>query len=264
MLNKFINLTNLKKSFKNYKKNKPFNHCVCNNFFKKDFAKILSKEFPLYNDDIWHEYKNLLEVKRVCNNWNNFQKNTYIAFSLLNSQEFINTITNFSKINILYPDYGLNGGGLHIHKNGGKLNHHLDYDIHPKLNKQRKINLLIYLTPNWKSNYGGKLGFFSHNKKNNSPEKLIKKIIPKFNRAVFFDTTQNSWHGLIDKVKTPKNICRTSFAIYYLTDIQSRGTGKSKALFAPKKNQKKNPKIINFIKKRVNEKNCHKLYMTKL
>ena len=165
---------------------------------------------------------------------------------------------------MLYPDQGLNGGGMHTHSNGGKLNYHLDYDIHPKLNKQRKINILIYLTPNWKSNYGGKLGLFSHDEKNNQPKALIKKIIPKFNRAVFFDTTQNSWHGLIDKVKTPKNICRISFAVYYLTDPQCSVTNRSKALFAPTKVQKNNPKIINFIKVRANQKTSHKSYINKL
>jgi hypothetical protein len=33
----------------------------------------------------------------------------------------------------LVADLGLHGGGLHSHARGGKLNVHLDYDIHPKL-----------------------------------------------------------------------------------------------------------------------------------
>ena len=45
-------------------------------------------------------------------------------------------------IPVLLPDNGLNGGGWHIHANGGKLNPHLDYSMHPKLPYQRKIILL--------------------------------------------------------------------------------------------------------------------------
>jgi Rps23 Pro-64 3,4-dihydroxylase Tpa1-like proline 4-hydroxylase len=263
-LKNFINITNLKKSFKKYKNAIPFDHSICDNFFKDDFAELLTKEFPSYDDDIWHEYDNPIEIKKTCNNWNSFKKNTYTAFSLLNSQEFINILANLTKINFLYPDHGLNGGGLHIHRKGGKLNYHLDYDIHPKIYKQRKINMLIYLTPNWKGNYGGELGFFSHDKKNNQPKELIKKIIPMYNRAVFFDTTQNSWHGLINKVNPKKNLCRTSIAIYYLTNPSRNVTNRSKALFAPTKIQKKNRKIINFIKKRACAEKSQKQYINKI
>ena len=260
-LKNFINIINLKKSFKNYKNAAPFDHCICDNFFKEDFAELLTKEFPSYNDDIWHEYNNPIEIKKTCNNLNSFKKNTYTAFSLLNSQEFINILAKLAKIKFLYPDHGLNGGGLHIHRNGGKLNYHLDYDIHPKLYKQRKINILIYLTPAWHIKYGGELGLFSHDKINNQPKKLIKKIIPRYNRAVFFDTTQNSWHGLVNKVNSKNNLCRTSMAIYYLTDPSSDITNRSKALFAPTKSQQKNRKIINFIKKRASVDKVQKQYI---
>ena len=45
----------------------------------------------------------------------------------------------------LYPDYGLNGGGLHLMKDKGILNPHLDYVIHPKINLVRKFNLKFSL-----------------------------------------------------------------------------------------------------------------------
>ena len=56
------------------------------------------------------------------------------------SNEFINDLEKLTGCN-LYPDYGLNGGGWHIHKDKGKLNIHQDYSIHPKLNLQRKCNI---------------------------------------------------------------------------------------------------------------------------
>ena len=50
---------------------------------------------------------------------------------------------------------GLNGGGWHIHANGGKLNPHLDYSMYPKLPYQRKLNIIVYLQPNWEESWGG-------------------------------------------------------------------------------------------------------------
>jgi len=246
-----INFKNLKKSFKNFKKKKPFNHAICDNFFKKKIVNKLIKEFPDYDDkNFWYEYNNPLEVKKSCNDWNKFKKNTYRIFLLLNSNIFINKLKKLTKIKNLFPDIGLHGGGLHIHKNGGKLNHHLDYNLHPKTSLQRKINLIIYLTKNWKSTYGGELGFWSHNKKKNQPMSLKKTIIPIHNRAVFFDTTQNSWHGFVNKVNTKKGLHRCSFAIYYMTTPSKKANKREKAFYAPTDDQKKNNNIIKLIKQR--------------
>ena len=63
---------------------------------------------------------------------------------------------------VLISDPGLNGGGWHIHKQGGKLNTHLDYSLHPKLVLQRKINIIIYLNSCWKKNWGGNLGLWGN------------------------------------------------------------------------------------------------------
>ena len=84
-------------------------------------------------------------------------------------------------------DPGLNGGGLHIHTKGGKLNTHLDYSLHPKLRMQRKFNLIIYMNPNWIKGWGGTLGFWN-NESPVQPGSLEKSIECYFNRAVIFDT----------------------------------------------------------------------------
>ena len=41
------------------------------------------------------------------------------------------------------------GGGLHELKDGGFLNIHCDFNKHPKMNLDRRINALIYLNHNW-------------------------------------------------------------------------------------------------------------------
>ena len=156
-------------------------------------------------------------------------------------------------------DIGLNGGGWHIHKTGGKLNMHLDYSIHPKLNLQRKLNLIIYLNSKWKEKWGGSLGFWE-NKSSKNPGKLIKSIVPKFNRAVIFDTTQNSWHGLAEPVRCPKKQFRKSLAIYYLCKKQKNAQKRGKALFSPLETQKKDKKIIKLIKLRSSSKTAQKVY----
>ena len=137
-----INEKSLLKALSSYGNDGPFDHCVIDNFFQKTVALQLESEFPNFNSDQWHQYNNAIEVKKTCNNWNVFPPTTYQVFNYLNSDDFLKRLRSvIFKNKKLYSDVGLNGGGWHIHKKGGKLNTHLDYSIHPKLHLQRKLNL---------------------------------------------------------------------------------------------------------------------------
>jgi len=110
--------------------------------------------------------------------------------------------------------------------------------------------LIIYITPEWQSEWGGDLGLWEHDEAHNKPGKLVKNIPPLFNRAALFDTTQNSWHGLPDPIKCPQNITRNSIAVYYLCELGSSALGRSRALFVPHKDQENDPDVLELIKKR--------------
>ncbi len=259
-----INRINTKLIKKKFLKAKPFNHVVIDNFWNNTKANLLHKEinkFTLNNTNA--HYDNAIEKKLVCNHYDKFEDNLYNAFCFLNSPFFLQLIKKITGIKEVIPDIGLHGGGLHIHPSGGKLNVHKDYSIHPKLKMERRLNLIIYMTKNWKSKWGGELQLWSHDKKKNQPLKLEHKILNKFNRAILFDTTQNSWHGLPNKIKMPKGIMRNSIAIYYLTKPRKKSERRSKALFSPTENQKNDKSVLNLIKKRANEKLATKTYRMK-
>ena len=84
-MNKYINCINLNKSLNNFISKKPFPYTIVDNFFKKNIAIKLSKEFPEYTDKSLHEYKNYCEIKKSSNNWNLFPPLTYKVFLMLNS-----------------------------------------------------------------------------------------------------------------------------------------------------------------------------------
>lgn len=256
-----INFKNVINAFKNFKDQYPFDHCVIDNFFYPEIAKKLENEFPSFENPNLHEYNNPLEIKKISNNWNLFPATTYFVFSILNSRSFLSNLKKLTGINSLWADLGLNGGGWHIHKSGGKLNPHLDYSLHPKLGLQRKINLLIYLNSSWKEEWGGKLTLWEQDKNERKPGPLAKEITPYFNRAVFFDTTQNSWHGLPEPINCPKNQLRKSIAIYYLTIPPENTDIRKKTLYAPTKEQENNKEILDFIQRRSSIDTPHSHYM---
>lgn len=237
----------------------PFSHIVIDNFLPADIAEKVAKEFPDHDDVFWHEYSNPLEVKKTCNDWNKFGATTYRVFSDLCSEE---TLTKLSELvgKKLFSDPGLHGGGLHSHGPGGKLNTHLDYSIHPKVNKQRKLNIIIYVTKDWGPSWGGALGLWGHDEKTNQPKDLVKKVDSIFNRAVIFDTTMNSWHGLPDPIKCPEGKARRSLAIYYLVTPPENTDSRERVLFAPTEEQKGDPNIEALIQKRAESSTASSVY----
>jgi hypothetical protein len=70
-----------------------------------------------------------------------------------------------------------------------------------------------------------------------------------FNRAVIFDTTQDSWPGLTDAMRCPRGVICKSLAVYYLTAPRSGAAERGKALFAPHGEQKNDSAVLELIKK---------------
>jgi len=228
----------------------PFDHWIIEDFFSIDIANKISESFLDYDSDQWWNYNSPLENKKTIQDWRKFPLEIYQTFQHLCSPDFIGFLKEVTGIKKLYPDYGLHGGGLHIHKRGGNLNVHKDYSIHPKLKLQRKLNLIIYMSVDWNPEWGGGLQFWSHDENKNKPNQLLKTIDCTFNKAVLFDTTQNSWHGLPDPLKCPHDKYRKSLAVYYLTDVGENSEERYRAQFVPRKDQENNLNIINLCKER--------------
>src|SRR5690606_13600520 len=131
--------------------------------------------------------------------------------------------------------------GLHLHPNNGRLGLHLDYEIHPFTNKERKLNIILYLSKDWKTEYNGHTELWS-----NEPFECVKKCSISFNRACIFKTNDISWHGLPEKIKCPEHMLRKSLAYYYVSEptsnasddkIGNDGSGfRKKATFVPRPN----------------------------
>lgn len=254
-----VNLTAIEKAFSTFHQAKPFDYCVVNDFIAADWVAPIEEEFLAFDSPRWFVYKNAIEDKKALNDWNAFPPHTYRFFSYLNSPEFVALLSKLVKAP-LDADSGLHGGGWHVHGTGGNLNPHLDYSLHPKAGLQRKINIIIYISRELKQEHGGYLGLWEHDAARSQPGKLVTEIEPRFNSAIIFDTTQQSWHGMSRPLIQPEGIYRKSLAIYYLcepsADVDSRG----RALYAPREDQKNDPEIAELIRMRADVSQSTKVY----
>lgn len=258
-----INTKGLLVGSNNFWDRPPFPHAVIDNFFDREIATTLESEFPAYEAEDWFIYENPVEVKRAQNNWNRFPPATYRALAHLTSAEFTDQLSKYLGVT-LFADPGLHGGGWHIHGDGGLLNPHLDYSIHPKYGLQRKINLIVYLSTELKETHGGHLGFWSHDNKNHQPGELIVEIAPLFNRAVLFDTTMNSWHGLSRPLQCQgEKVFRKSLAVYYLCRPSLNAPIRPRALYAPTDTQRNDDHVRAFIRERAELQTPEQLHRTR-
>lgn len=229
----------------------PFNHVVIDDFFLPEVAAQLAAEFPAYDSTVWNaHYNNPIENKKACNHWDKFSRTTYAVMHYLCDTGFENIVSEITGNQNVQADVGLHGGGWHAHTTNGKLNVHVDYSIHPKLGLERHYNLIIYITPDWNPQWSGGLELWSHDHVTGQAAQREKLIENRFNRAVLFDTTQNSWHGLPADLICPDNLMRQSLAVYYVTEPSPNAPDRGKALFVPHGEQAQDPAILELIEKR--------------
>ena len=198
----------------NYSKASPYPHIVIEDFFDKKFLDEVLESFPdLSRARSSEEWKNKNEVKFGNNDYSSFPDKIKLFFDFLNSNQFLDFLQKLTSIKeSLVHDPELSGGGLHEIKKGGVLKIHTDFNRHPTLDLDRRINVLVYLNKNWKDSYGGHLELWDKNML-----KCIKKIPPNFNTMVIFSTTDFSNHGHPDPLNCPNEISRKSLALYYFS-----------------------------------------------
>lgn len=224
----------------------PFPFVVIPEFFKADVAEKIYEKFPhplgadadKWRDEGWNVYDNPIEGKLTIDDVDKMAEYDVIfndMWNELESTELIDIITKISGIQNLEKDPHRHGAGLHFHPPYGRLEMHLDYSIHPITQKERRLNLLIYMNKDWKDSWNGKLELWQGNKDcmTNGP---VQSITPAFNQAVLFRTSDISWHGMPESVQCPEGVGRKSIAIYYVSDARTDATLRNKASFQARPN----------------------------
>ncbi len=206
-------------SKKKYKQNKPFPHIYFDNFLPKDVAITLSKEYPKIKDvdHNWKTHKNNNVIRYFLEDSSLYKKNLKLFSMIISSRNFLLFLETLTGIDSIIPDPFFIGGGAMATSKGGFLNVHADFNYHHKLQSWRRINVLFYLTPKWKKNWGGNLEFWSKDKK-----KKIREIEPMFNRVVIFNTTSKSFHGQPKPLSCPTNVSRNVFSAFYYSSVKDK------------------------------------------
>jgi len=207
---------NIKKLQESYSKAEPFEHIVIDDFLETTYAEKIFQHFPDINHT-WHEYKNPIEVKYAYDNINQLNVDIKNYFYYLSTPEITEIMKKITNINDLEYDEYLHGAGVHIHPRYGRLNIHLDYEKHPYSGKERRLNIILFMSKDWNPQWNGANELW-----NSDVTRCVIKTNIKFNRAIIFKTNDISWHGLPDKIMCPENTFRKSLAYYYVSPLNTQ------------------------------------------
>lgn len=192
----------------------PFPHLVLDDFLDEAFARELLATFPAFErgnsvgDDGAQGGKSTLDrIRQVGPAWQRLD-------DAIQSPGFLHAIGQLTGIDGLLYDPWYLGGGTHENRDGMSLDPHVDFNFHPSERWHRRLNLIVYLNPGWREEWGGCLELFRDPHADARPS---RSIAPAFNRCVIFETSERSWHAF-DRIRLPQEhagLTRRSVALYF-------------------------------------------------
>lgn len=190
----------------------PFPHTSIDRFLPEPLVQQLIDEFPTKDSEFWNCSDQKWETKRSCEDETKFPDSIRHVLQAFNSSTFVTFLETLTGIPGLIPDPHFRGGGMHCIVRGGKLGIHADFNFYKRLGLYRRLNVLLYLNPDWEPEFGGELELWDGEMK-----KSVKSYAPLSNRCVIFSTTDTSFHGHPTTLKCPESRSRNSLALYYYT-----------------------------------------------
>jgi Rps23 Pro-64 3,4-dihydroxylase Tpa1-like proline 4-hydroxylase len=196
-----------------YQSADPFPHAVIDDFVGPDVVAAIVAEYPR-NREEWDLYldegnSNKLAISDEARLGPTARR----LIAELNGGAMIRFLEAMTGITGLVADPHLLGGGLHQLDPGGFLRVHADFNHHPHLKLDRRLNFLLYLNDGWIAEWGGSLELWNADMTQRSVS-----VVPVAGRAVVFSTTSTSYHGNPEPVACPEGMARRSIALYYYTN----------------------------------------------
>ena len=211
-----------------YQSGKPYHHICVDDFLPMEIVERVRAEAMAVGEKA-PENLSPQEHLKTSYNPDHLPLYTRAVFNALNSQAFLRFLEEMTGIEHLIPDPYYKGAGIHRTNTGGFLGIHADFNMHKQMYLERRLNILIYLNPDWHEDYGGAFEVWTDDMK-----ERVAKFPPYQNRMCCFSTSSNSYHGNPEPVNHPDGHPRLSIALYYYTPTWSEDRVPHSTLFRPR------------------------------
>lgn len=190
----------------------PTKFAVIDDLLPKDLAINIYKAFP--STDKMRLMKSFRELKYTSKSLDKFDPLISDVTFAFQDERVVCKVAELTGIADAVGDPHLYAGGISAMAKGHFLNPHLDnsHDVDQK--NYRVLNLLYYITPDWKPENGGNFELWDES------VKTPLEIPCLFNRLVLMSTNDRSWHS-VNEVKVDEKRCCISN--YYFSPHSPNG-----------------------------------------
>ena len=189
-------------------------HFLIDNLLPSELCTSIYNAFPKDGDDL-HSTNSFREKKRATVNVDNYEAVLCNITYAIQDGAIVNLVGKICGFDGLEPDPQLYAGGVSLMTKDDFLNPHLDNSHDGKRTKYRRLNLLYYVSPEWKTENGGSLELWDESR-------TTPKTLTAFsNRLVVMETNKTSWHS-VSKVQVDSPRCCVSN--YYFSEFSPDNT----------------------------------------
>jgi hypothetical protein len=216
-----------------YNSQNPYPYIYQDNILEEDFARKLQEEILSIPNEAWDRYENPFESKFTLRDKFAFPPLLKLLFNELQANSFVSKLSEIVGYKLLI-DTTRNFWGVHKYNNGDKLDIHVDAGIHPTTKQKKQVTFGIYLSKNWKEEYGCELEVWRGDNAESNDAKIYEKvasIAPLFNRMIMFTCNDCAWHGNPEPAKCPEDSKRIFVTISYLSENYEDKNKRQKAYF---------------------------------
>lgn len=178
--------------------------CIIEDLLPIDLATLVYNSFPRKEEMMLK--KSLRENKYVAAQMNKHNPILEEAIYAFQDSRIIGVIADITGLKDLRPDAKLYAGGVSLMAKDNFLNPHVDNSHDKDRNLYRVLNLLYYVTPDWRVEYGGNLELWD-----NGPKNQQRTLHSKFNRLIVMATDRGSWHSVSQVLHDGSRCCVSNY-----------------------------------------------------
>jgi hypothetical protein len=201
-----------------FKLGKPLPMAVIDNFLPAKVALELFEESNSIPSDYWTKFtrngSHMKESKHLS-----VAPHAFNLVSYLHSSYALKSLEEVTGIRGIIPDPHLIGAGYSKSGNGDTLQIHNDFNWNEELQLHRALSLILYISPDWQTSWGGALDFYDDKREN-----IIRSVDCIFNRCLIWEYNKFGFHGYETPISCPPNEFRTTFRVFYYTSNSTHKT----------------------------------------
>jgi Rps23 Pro-64 3,4-dihydroxylase Tpa1-like proline 4-hydroxylase len=182
----------------------PIHHCFVDDLLPVDLVKRIRAAYPAGSS--MKVKKSLREYKYIAAQMDQYDPILEEALFAFQDPRIVDLVGKVTGLRSLEPDSLLYAGGISMMSKGHFLNPHIDNSHDKSQERYRVLNLLYYVSPDWRLENGGHLELWPGGTQ--EPQITIES---RFNRLAIMVTHTRSWHSVSPVATDGQRCCISNY-----------------------------------------------------